>query len=74
MAAVACLRRKDSPLGAYYEALVKRGLKGRKALMAVMRKMVAVAYSLLKNGSTYDPNKVWANSTNQPALTQVSQA
>jgi transposase len=62
MAAVSCLRRKDSPFRAYYEALVARGLKGRKALVAVMRKMVGVAYSLLKNkDAKYDPSKVWAN-------------
>jgi transposase len=61
MTAVSCLRRKDSPFRAYYEAMVARGLRGRKALMAVMRKMVAVAYSLLKNkNAKYDPAKVWA--------------
>jgi transposase len=61
MTAVCCLRRKDSPFRAYYEAMVKRGLRGRKALMAVMRKMVATAYSLLKNkDAIYDPAKVWA--------------
>lgn len=61
MAAVSCLRLKDSPFRAYYEAMVARGLRGRKALMAVMRKMVTVAYSLLKNkDAEYDPGKVWA--------------
>jgi transposase len=61
MTAVSCLRRKDSPFRAYYEAMVARGLKGKKALMAVMRKMVAVAYNLLKNqAAKYDPTKVWA--------------
>jgi hypothetical protein len=61
MAAVSCLRRKDSPFRAYYEAMVARGRRGRKALMAVMRKMVAVAYNLLKSkDAKYDPSKVWA--------------
>jgi transposase len=60
MAALGCLRRKGSAFRAYYEAMVGRGVKKRSALMAVMRKMVAVAYSLLKSGGTYDPTKVWA--------------
>ena len=46
--------------GNYYQYLVKRGLKGRQALMAVMRKLLICAYSLLKSGDTYDPQKVWA--------------
>ena len=34
--------------------------------MAVMRKMVAVAYSLLKNkDAKYDPSKVWAAPVSQ---------
>jgi hypothetical protein len=28
--------------------------------MAVMRKMLVVAYRLLKSGAAYDPAKVWA--------------
>jgi len=63
MAALSCLRRKDSPFRAYYQAMVARGLKGRRAMMAIMRKMLAVAYSLLKSGATYAPLKVWAGSS-----------
>lgn len=63
MAALGCLRREGSAFRAYYEAMVKRGVTKRSALMAVMRKMVAVAYSLLKSGGSYDPTKVWAGST-----------
>ena len=60
MAAFGCLRAKDSAFRAYYEALVARGVKGRSALIAVMRKMLVVAYHLLKSGERYDPTKVWA--------------
>lgn len=60
MAALGCLRRKDSAFRAYYAALVAKGLKKRSALMAVMRKMLAVAYSLLKSGGSYDPGRVWS--------------
>ena len=37
-----------------------RGWKGNAALVAVMRKMLVVAYHLLRSGDTYDPSKVWA--------------
>lgn len=69
MAALGCLRRKGSAFRAYYEAMVNRGVTKRSALMALMRKMVAVAYSLLKSGGSYDPTKVWAGSK---SLAQVS--
>ena len=58
MAAVRCIRLKDSAFGAYYHRLVARGMKGREAMMAVMRKMLIVAYRLLKTGQMYDPTKV----------------
>lgn len=59
LAAMNSLRRKGSAFRAYYQAMVARGLKGKAALIGVMRKMLAVAYHLLKNGGVYDPNKVW---------------
>ena len=58
LAAVRCTRLEGSPFGAYYHRLVARGMKGRPALIAVMRKMVAVAYRLLKTGESYNPTKV----------------
>lgn len=67
LAAIACLRRKQSAFKDYYGALAARGLSGQKALMAVMRKMLLVAYRLLKSGAAYDPTKVWA--APQPAAT-----
>lgn len=60
MAALNCLRLKNSAFKDYYQAMVARGLKGRKALMAVMRKMLIIAFRLLKSGEEYDPRKVWA--------------
>jgi len=33
------------------------------AVMAVMRKMVAVATHLMKTSEDYDPSKVWVGST-----------
>ncbi|WJW69401.1 IS110 family transposase [Candidatus Chlorohelix allophototropha] len=59
MVALVSLRLKVSAFGDYYRELRKRGMNGRSALMAVMRKMLITAYSLLKNDSTFDPKKVW---------------
>jgi len=33
------------------------------AMMAVMRKMVAVTTHLMKTGEDYDPSKVWVGTT-----------
>jgi transposase len=60
MTAVRCIRLKDSPFGRYYHRLLARGMKGRAALVAVMRKMLLVAYRLLRTQETYDPTKVCA--------------
>lgn len=62
MTALSCLRRHNraSAFRAYYDALVGRGLKGKQALVALMRKLLVVAFSLLKSGGVYDPAKVWA--------------
>jgi hypothetical protein len=35
--------------------------------MAVMRKMLRVAYRLLKSGERYDLTKVWAGAKQQPS-------
>lgn len=75
MAALVSLRLKDSAFGAYYRHLREQGLAGRSALMAVMRKMLITAYSLLKNGGTYAPKKVWAaaaQSGNDAAILQTT--
>lgn len=59
MTALRCIHRKDSAFGAYYLRLVERGLKKSSALMAVMRKLLAVAAHLLMHeGEAYDPGKV----------------
>ena len=55
LAAVGCIRLKDSAFGASYRRLVARGMKSREALIAVMRKMLIVAYRLLQTEELYDP-------------------
>jgi len=61
LAALRSIHMKNSPFGAYYHRLVERGLKKGSALMAVMRKMLAVAaHLLLHEEEAYDPSKVCA--------------
>ena len=66
MAVVRCIRLPGSAFGAYYHRLVARGMKKRDAMMAVMRKMLIVAYRLLRTEETYDPTKVCAVVVTQP--------
>ena len=60
LAAVRSIRLKDSPFGAYYHRLVARGMKKVEALTAVMRKMLLIAYRLVRTEEMYDPTKVCA--------------
>jgi transposase len=60
MAALQSLRMKGSAFGAYYRHLVEQGVAKMSALMAVMRKMLLVAYGILKSEQQYDASKVWA--------------
>lgn len=59
LAAMRSIHLQDSAFGSYYHHLVERGLEKMSALMAVMRKMVAVATHLMLTGEDYDPSKVW---------------
>jgi len=59
LAALRSIHLEGSAFGAYYRRLVQRGLRKGSALMAVMRKMLAVAAHLLKHEEeSYDPSKV----------------
>src|SRR5207245_3202539 len=68
MATVRCIRLKDSAFEAYYHRLVARGMKGREAMIAVMRKMLIVASHLLKTEEMYDPTKVCTVPVAQPQV------
>jgi transposase len=67
LAALRSIRLEGSAFGAYYHHLIERGLKKMSAIMAVMRKMVAVATHLMKTGEDYDPSKVWVGRTSSRA-------
>jgi transposase len=60
MAAVRSLREPGSAFAAYYRAQVAAGCSSMSALMGVMRKMLLVAYRLLKSGGHYEPARVGA--------------
>jgi len=66
LAALRSIRLPASAFGAYYRRLIGRGMKARDALMAVMRKMLIVAYHLLRSNETYDPTKVCAVACTPP--------
>jgi len=61
LAAVRSVRLEGSAFGAYYHRLVERSLKKGPALIAVMRKMLAVAAHVMKTEEMYDPTKVCAS-------------
>src|SRR5260221_14748762 len=53
LAALRSIHLESSAFGASYRRLVERGLKKGSALMAVMRKMLAVTVYLLKHEQQY---------------------
>jgi transposase len=59
LAALRSIRLEGCAFGADSHHLVERGLKKMSALMAVMRKMVAVATHLIQTGEDYDRSLVW---------------
>jgi transposase len=63
LSALRSIHLEGSAFGAYYHRLVGRGRKYGSAVMAVMRKMLAVAVHLLKTGEEYDPHKVSAGAS-----------
>ena len=43
---------------AFYERLIARGKAHKQALMAVVRKLLMIAYAMLKHNTPYDPNRL----------------
>jgi hypothetical protein len=69
LAAVHSLTLPASAFAAYYRHRVEQGATKMSALMAVMRKLLTVAYRLLKSGGCYDAAKVGMAPQPQPAAT-----
>ena len=49
-------KRCNPRLNAFAERLKQRGLTGKQIVVAVMRKLVHLAYGILKSGRAFDPN------------------
>ena len=58
MAAMSTIASPHSAFRTYYQRLKGRGLTGRAALVAVMRKLVVVAYQILKTNVAFDTTRV----------------
>ena len=63
LCAQASLRTKGSPFQAQYERERAKGLSTTAALCAVARKMARLCWSLAKHGTTYDPERVYTQPT-----------
>ncbi len=74
LAVTRCIRLPGSAFGAYYHRLVAQGKKKRDAMMAVMRKMLIVAYRLLRTGEMYDPTKVGAGTGSGGAVAALRES
>lgn len=51
-------KRRNPHLTVWAEQLAQRGLSGKQVIVAVMRKLVHLAYGILKSGRVFDPNYV----------------
>jgi transposase len=49
-------KRHNARLNAWAEQLSQRGLTGKQVIVAVMRKLLHLAYGILKSGQPFDPN------------------
>jgi transposase len=57
--AQATLRCKESPFKAQYEREIAKGHKHKQAICAIARKMLKLAWSLVRHGGNYDPARVY---------------
>lgn len=55
MPAMSC-RKSNDQFRAFYENIMTRNLSGKKGIIAIMRKMLILIYTLWKNDAEYDPN------------------
>lgn len=71
MCALSIISSKDGPIYKKYLRIVERNPKAKKvAVIAVMREVLEMIYTLFKSGKPYDPNHVWSKS--QPKANRQS--
>jgi transposase len=63
LCAQSSLRAKNSPFKAHYERERRKGLSSTAALCAVARKMARLCWSLVQHNQSYDPERVYQQST-----------
>jgi len=76
-AAVACIRSNDI-LAKFYRGLIdparKKTLAKKKALIAVMGKLVEIMFSLVRSGSGFNPNYKWISPGQDKPVVQAMAA
>lgn len=56
--ALTSIRTKSSPFKCFYQRLKEKGKSGKVALIAVARKLLHLAFAIIKSGIPFDPNYV----------------
>lgn len=69
LSSVACLKH-NRELRKYYHDRVSSGMPAKKALTGVAVKLARMMYSMLKNKTTYSPDRVYYQA--RPCLTLVA--
>ncbi len=50
-----CAARHDPALRAFYQRLLDHGKRPKQAIVAVMRKLLHIAFGVIKHQTPYDP-------------------
>ena len=58
MASVACIKH-NRELRSLYLKKISQGKEAKQALVCVGKKLACIMYSMLKNGTSYDPQRVF---------------
>ena len=59
--------RRDSPFRQYYQRLLDRGVEKTAALVALMRKLLRISWSLVRNSQMFDVQRLNATQTQKQA-------
>lgn len=65
-------KRWDQDMKQLAQELTGRGKKSRQVRVAIMRKLLCLAYGVLKSQQPYDPRRAWP--THQPSMQEEPQA
>lgn len=65
-------KRWDAHMGQWAAQLSARGKKSRQVRVAMMRKLLHLAYGVLKSQQTYDPRRAWPTHAHPPQQEQAA--